>query len=110
MYWGEGKLFLLYSGFDDLKFNIIVRMPEVRGQPFVNIFRPLSHLSSLPLGQMVWKPCSSTNFQCVKQDQYKHILSSPPPSLFFFFFPFWFFFISISAMNGPQINSQQLNT
>lgn len=58
----ENSFFLLYSGFNVLIFNIIVRKPEMQGQPFVNIFRPLSHLNSLPRGQMVWKPCSSTNF------------------------------------------------
>lgn len=58
----ERELFFLFPGFDVLIFNIISRKPEVWGQPFVNIFSQLNHLSSLLLGQMVWKPCSSRNF------------------------------------------------
>lgn len=88
----ENSFFLLYSGFNVLIFNIIVRKTEMQGQPFVNIFRPLSHLNSLPRGQMVWKPCSSTNFQHVKRKQYKHILSFPLLALFSFHFIFLFQF------------------
>lgn len=74
----ENSVFAEIS-FDNLIFNIIVRKPEVQGQTFINIFRPLSHLGSLQLGQMLWKPYSSTNFQQLKQE--KSFLLSIPPGL-----------------------------
>lgn len=78
--------FLLYSGFDVLIFDIILRETETQGEPFVNFFCAESQLTSQLLGQMVWKLCSRTSFQHVKQKQYKHILPSPQLILFFTFF------------------------
>lgn len=48
----ENSVFAEFS-FDNLIFNIIVRKSEAQRQTSVNIFRPLSHLGSLQLGQMV---------------------------------------------------------
>lgn len=97
--------FLLYSGLDVLIFDIIVRETEMRGEPLVNIFSPENQLSSQLLGQMVWKLCSRTSLQHVKQKQYKHILPSPPLTLFLLFFKFHF-----QLRMDQWINSQWLNT